>query len=290
MPTELSKAVFTERATHWARRVGVEFGETRLNEWIKQGLVEEGARRGNIGTRPVFRFGARHYRRVLQIILLYGRGIKDKNAVLVQLFLKGYGVRVFEVREPLRLELRRHRKRLNALVRSTRLDRSGDIPPKHMQSLVRSLGPADRRLADAEVVPAPTELVSLVRIARSPDPQTSSRAPPVGNSILSAVVPLLAGMLADDPEFPSPFEEIIMTASDEDYLEARGLFIVFKSNRSLSAVLLDAIQTVSYDACDGAVDAIQIALAQPEFSCTNFLTALRTIYLKKTRRRMWTVW
>ena len=61
----------------------------------------EGDRGGNVGKRPVYRYSCRHYRRVLQVLRIYARGIKGRDEILIMLFLNGHGVKPFEVREPM---------------------------------------------------------------------------------------------------------------------------------------------------------------------------------------------
>jgi hypothetical protein len=58
----------------------------------------------NVGQRPVYRYGRRHYRRVLQVLRLYARGIRQTDEILIMLFLNSYGVKPHEVREPLARE------------------------------------------------------------------------------------------------------------------------------------------------------------------------------------------
>jgi hypothetical protein len=86
----------------------VEFDLGRLREWIDNALVDEGDRGENIGKRPVYRYSYRHYRRVLQVLRRYARGIKGRDEILIMLFLNGHGVKPFEVRELIAQELLTH--------------------------------------------------------------------------------------------------------------------------------------------------------------------------------------
>ena len=70
----------------------VKFRKSLLDEWIDEGLVAKGDRLKNAGKRPVFRYGCRHYRRVLQVLRLYARGIKQIDEILIMLFINGDGV------------------------------------------------------------------------------------------------------------------------------------------------------------------------------------------------------
>ena len=116
----------------------MEFDLGRLNEWIDNALVDEGDRGENVGKRPVYRYGCRHYRRILQVLKLYSRGINGHDQILIALFFNGHGVKPFEVREPIAREFRRARTKLITMARSPRFEQDGVVPPKHRESLVRS--------------------------------------------------------------------------------------------------------------------------------------------------------
>jgi len=175
LPVALSKAELVERAAKWGATRGFKFKPSLLNRWIYEGLLAEGDRGGNVGKQPVYRYSYRHYRRVLQVLRLYARGIKGRNEILIMLFLNGHGVKPFEVREPIAQEFAKARAKLNALMRSSRFDEEGQVPPKHKESLVRSLGPGDERFVKAGVILPPDQMIAAVRAARSPDPDSKLR-------------------------------------------------------------------------------------------------------------------
>jgi hypothetical protein len=224
MPATLSKAALIQRAAAWAKRRGVGFTPARFNEWMKQGVVREGVRDRNEGKRPVYRYGCQHYRRVLQIVRLYSRGTRDRDAILIQLFLKGYGVQPSEVRDALLREFRMARGRINAMVRSTRFDDDREIPPSHKKSMTRSLGEADARFRRVDLVPSPDTMIAAARAARSPDPQDHARRTNIkrrGNLDEAVLVEILGGWLVNDTEFPNEVEVLIGRATDDQYAFAR---------------------------------------------------------------------
>jgi hypothetical protein len=224
MPATLSKAALIQRAAAWAKRRGVGFTPARFNEWMKQGLVWEGVRDRNEGKRPVYRYGYQHYRRVLQIVRLYSRGARDRDAILIQLFLKGYGVQPSEVRDALLREFRRARGRINAMIRSTRFDDDRQIPPNHKESMRRSLGEADARFRAVGMVPPPDTMIGAARAARSPDPQSRARSAKIkqlGNLDEAVLVEILGGWLVNDTELPNEVEVLIGRATDDQYSLAR---------------------------------------------------------------------
>jgi hypothetical protein len=148
---DLSKAELVERLTRRSVRYPGVFNEGLLDKWIEKGLAISGDRRENQGLRPTYRYGYRHYRRALQLVRLYAAGVRDRDAVLVQLFLSGYSVKPHEVREPLLTEFRKAREKINAPIRSIYIDRKGAIPPGRKRQLLEQFGPPDSRLLRAEV-------------------------------------------------------------------------------------------------------------------------------------------
>jgi hypothetical protein len=275
MPATLTKAALASRAAGWARSRAVDFGEGRLNEWLKQGLVKEGVRGPNQGNRPVYAFSWRQYRRVLQLIRFRARGIKTVDELFLQLFLKGYGVEVHEVREPLVRQYVRLRAKLNAFIRSTRADQTGAIPPKHFESLVRSLGSADSRLVAARLVPSPADLVAIIRVARGHELECSQIAC-LQNRFLRALAPFYVGLLASDSEFAGVIERFLGSTTDEEYRDTRRYFALTVAGPppELMAPLnpnSPAAQTLMRE----AVGAFRIAMTQPEFACMNFVLMLR---------------
>src|SRR5262245_1814144 len=108
-PGRLSKAELLRRLNEWSRtRYGGPFSESLLNDLMKDGSLPAFQRSKNEGLKPVFEASAQHYRRALQIKRLMSRGISGRDTLLIQLFLRGYGVEPWEVREAFRREYARH--------------------------------------------------------------------------------------------------------------------------------------------------------------------------------------
>lgn len=276
MPVSLSKAELVERAAKWGAARGFKFKPSLLNRWINEGLLAEGDRRGNVGKRPVYRYSCRHYRRVLQVMRLYARGLKGRDEILIILFLNGRGVKPFEVREPIEREFAKARATLNALMRSSRFDEEGQVPPKHKESLVRSLGPGDERFVKAGVILPPDQMIAAVRAARSPDPDSKLRK--VMNSRaedwrLQILKPALGGILSKDPEIPAEIDQIIANATDADLSLVSSILNLFRAVLSW----LESKNRSSEIA--GLLDGLLASFSQPEFIAAHF--ALQLTLLKR---------
>jgi hypothetical protein len=219
-PTALSKTEFIARVTDRARRYGVNFGRGRLDEWIKQALAFA-------GDPPKRTYGYRHYRRVLQLIRFHAHGVKDRDELLVQLFICGYGARAHEVREALLKEFRKARAKLNSPIRSIYADREGAIPAGRAKQFRREMGEADGRLQRAGFVPTDEFLIAAVRDARNPDYRNNSneQAPAPSQLAPHAWVDIFGGMLADGNEFATEFEHLIQRSGPEEYAQARNYFL-----------------------------------------------------------------
>ena len=201
LPVALTKRELVERAAKWGAPRGFELRNSLLNAWIDEGLVDEGDRGGNVGKRPVYRYSCRHYRRVLLVLKLYSRGIRSCDQILIMLFLNGHGVKPFEVREPIAREFGRARAKLIAMARSPRFDQDGVVPPKHKESLVRSLGTGDERFVKAGVILPPDQMIAAVRAARSPDPESKLRTIMSSGAEdwrLQILKPAMGGILSKD--------------------------------------------------------------------------------------------
>ena len=124
MPIALTKAELLKRAAKWGAKRKVTFRKSLLNEWTKKGLVfdDDRDRGDNDKKRPTYRYGCRYYRRVLQVLRLYARGVRQTDEILIMLFINRYGVKPHEVREPLAREFARVRAKINAQARSVRFD------------------------------------------------------------------------------------------------------------------------------------------------------------------------
>jgi len=144
---EFFKRLHKSPAIRRAGGTGITRG--RYDEWVKQALAPPAYRKQNKGMRAQYRYGPKHYRRALQLARLNARGIRDSDALIVQLFLHGYSVDPHAVREPLIKEASKALAQLHATVRSTFVSRSGEIPVASKASIVRSLGKLDPVFASA---------------------------------------------------------------------------------------------------------------------------------------------
>jgi hypothetical protein len=105
---ELSKSELLRRLDHRScSRYGEPFPESLFDDLQKDDLIPELKRSKNVGLAPTFFATWRHYRRALQLQRLRSVGIKGRDALRVQLFVRGYGLKVSEVRESLRDEFLR---------------------------------------------------------------------------------------------------------------------------------------------------------------------------------------
>lgn len=259
MAVWLRKAELAERAAKWGLTKDVVFTEALLSEWIDEALLAKGDRRGNKGNKPVFVYGYQHYRRTLQIIRLYSRGIKNKDAILILLFLSGYGIKPYQIREPLLKEMAKSRRVLNAQLRSTRFDETGEVPPKHKASLFRSIGNPDFRFSQAGIAPDAETLLRATRAMRSPDPDLKVEKIK-GNDprLIDLIINSFAGFLSQDDEYPNKWDNLVSEAKDPDLLKAREIVILIRDALCNSPQL-----SVSFAP---AAEAFRIAFAQRYFS------------------------
>jgi hypothetical protein len=170
-PRRLRRQEFVSRL--FARvqdRYGLELDEAWLHDLIKDGLVP-GAddREPNVGLRPVYTYGFRSYRRALQIARLRREGFVERDAIRIQLFLRGYGEH--DIRQPLWNQYSKHGRSLLAQIRSGYIDNWKDVPEKHKSSLIRAMGPLDAQLASAGFQLPPDLLINW-RVRQSKHPRT----------------------------------------------------------------------------------------------------------------------
>ena len=82
------KAEFIQRVARRARtRYGKDFTETTFNDLLKDHLLPPASRGENKGKRPVYLYDCRTYRRALQVVRLQAKGVIDRDAIRIQLFL-----------------------------------------------------------------------------------------------------------------------------------------------------------------------------------------------------------
>lgn len=272
MPVALTKAELIERAANWGASRGVKFRKSLLNELIDKGLVPEGDRLKNVGKRPVYRYGCRHYRRVLQVLRLYARGIRQTDEILIMLFLNRHGVKPHEVREPLAREFARVRAKVNAQARSARFDQEGTIPSKHKASLIRSLGQADDRFVAANIVLPSTQMIEVMRAARSPDPESAQRNPKFASAETVPVAMLqflFGGLMAVEDDDVGEAERLLRNASNSDLEAARSMLL------SIRWVFASAPITSSKVILGPFREAYLASFAQPEFVTIQLVNMLR---------------
>jgi len=273
LPVALTKAELVKRAAKWGAKRGPKFRKSILNEWIDKGLVDEGARTKNVGKRPVFHYGRRHYRRVLQILRLYARRIRRTDQILIMLFFHGYGVKAHQVRESLAREFARGRAKVNAQARSTRFDLVGVIPPKHKESMIRSLGRADERFVAANAVLPGAQMIEVMRAARNPDPESAQRNPKfasVETVPVAALQSLMGGLMAaGDDDDVGEAERLLRNASNSELEAARSTLL------SIRQVYASAPIASSKVILGPLRDAYLASFSQPEFVTVQLVNMLR---------------
>jgi hypothetical protein len=281
-PAAIQKAAFVERVARRAERCGVHFDVIKLDEWIKQGLAFKADRAPSESRRPIYTYGHRHYRRALQLVRLYGSGIKDRDAILLQLFLREYSVRPHEVRDSLLKEFRKARRKLNAAANSIYADRIGPIPAGRRRQIKRQLGQPDHRLVKTGMVPSDDFIIEVVRAARTPKVaqlqesfgeacfQDGLDLEHLSHSIVKAVC---SGMLVEDDEQKTEIERLIVSSTAAEYEQARMVFISVRSMFGVASLSREGF------IAEG-VEAIWLSLLSREFAAFFFVMALRITAIK----------
>ena len=150
-------------------RYGEPFSEGVLNDLIKDGLVPALERSKNEGLKPLYVASALHYRRALQIKRLMSRGMLRRDTLRIQLFLRGYGVKPWEIRDAVRQEYARHLRSASSKVRSTYPENTRDIGPRHKSSLRKQMGELDNRLKDAGLEMPTDFYIEMIRAGKATD-------------------------------------------------------------------------------------------------------------------------
>ncbi len=256
-PRLLSPKEFAARLLRRIRsRYDPNLDDARLRRWlhdlIKDALLFGATRHGNDGLRPVYGYDFRSYRRALQIARLRGVGIVERDAIRVQLFLRGYGEK--DIRQAVWNQYSKNGRSLLAQVRSGYVDNAKEIPPIHKASLVEALGELDSRLGDAGLQLPNDYYIASLRTAKQA--QTNWNAvdqksinkirrlrETLFEAIASAVVPCFAGLLMfsskDDREAAGrdPVEEHIFAASPEEFEQARDAYSVFTNPAVIQLIM-----------------------------------------------------
>ena len=187
----------------------------------------------------------------------------------------------FEVREPIAREFARARAKLNALMRSSQFDEEGQVPPKHKESLVRSLGPGDERFVKAGVILPFDQMVAAARAARSPDPESKLRKIMHSGAEdwrLQLLKPALGGILSEDPEIPAEIDQIMANATDADLTLGASILNLFR------AVLSWLESKNRSPEIAGLLSGLLASFSQPEFIAAHFailLTLLKQFPIDK---------
>jgi len=255
----LKKAEFDERIRAWAaRRYGLALPEDWIDDLIREGLIPEALRAENDGLAPLYVYDRISYRLALQIARLRRDGFIRRNAIRVQLFLRGYSVSIRDVRSAVWPEYRNLATHLSAQVRSRYIDNYRDIPDKQKERLGRSLGPLDPRLKDAGYKLEDNVYISMLRDAKQKpvdfDDKSFDAALRMMSSgdfrysaLANALRYLFRGLLITESVEVGPTEKddylqaIIGGASHKEYLSAREYFRVITSRHFADAC--DLIET-----------------------------------------------
>ena len=229
----------------WRARAdhGLVFDAASLNDLIKDGLMPAATRIGHIGRKPHYGYDWKAYRRGLQLVRLRARGVVGRDAIKVQLFVCGYSLPAYDLREALWNEYRNHTVSLLSKTRSRYIQNTRVIPPKHRAALIRVMGDLDSDLDGAGLRLDPDIYIEAFRSGLSGPWQTPSiplmisaaienfRRNETWETAVQPFLPLIAGLLLveDSAAFePSGkvdyIERVIRQASDERLNRVQNLF------------------------------------------------------------------
>ncbi len=211
-----------------------------LNDLMKHGLVPTGVRVENRGKHPQYTYYARAYRRALQIVRLRERGIVGQDAIRIILFLNGYSLPAWDVREALVREWPKHVKSVLAHVRSGYLNNQRPIPASHRSSLIKKLGPLDDRLEAGGFALPSDQMIEGLRLSlqepvrlESIDIFDMARHMGIDNQsfqqLSGSITPVLSGLLMSDPAADALdgqldfLESVIINSTDAQLDIAREL-------------------------------------------------------------------
>jgi hypothetical protein len=205
---ELSKAELLGRLDRRSRsRYNAPFLESLFDDLQKDDLIPALERSQNVGLSPTFFATWRHYRRALQLQRLRSVEIKGRDALRVQLFVRGYGLEAWEVREALRKEFLRGLRELRPQLKSGYFSNSREPGPRHLASAERQLGIIDSRFESAELKQPTDFYLGKVRLG-------------FGAASCSPLAEV-EGILSAD-QSGHPLLDKALSASDDDYSSARA--------------------------------------------------------------------
>jgi hypothetical protein len=209
----LSKTVLIQRLDARSRsRYAGGFLESWYDTLTDSGLIDRLERGPNAGLVPVYFATRAHYRRALQLKRMHSRGITGRDAQLIQLFLRGYGVQAHQVAGALREEIIRTITKFRPMLRSGYFQNSRDPGPKHSESVERQMGRLDPRFEAAGLKQPPEFYLEFIRSAFSAGSGHSSG--------------MIEGILLEQTETDS-LPEIVESALKfhrDAYLEVRSIF------------------------------------------------------------------
>ena len=207
---ELSEPEFLCRLDERSRsRYGEPFPKSLLDDLQKDDLVPTLDRSKNDGLSPRYFATCRHYRRSLQIQRLRSLGIKGRDALRVQMFIRGYGLKVSEVRGAVRDEFLRGLRELRPQLRSQYFHKAREPGSSHLAAVERQLGTIDSRFEAAGLKQPVRFYLDKVRLGFGS----------VSRSGLAEMEGLLLTGLDDRP-LPKLIEAAL-NATDEHYISAR---------------------------------------------------------------------
>ena len=282
-----------ERVAEWSlARFGQDFPGSLFDDLVEDGLIPKGERQKNLGIHPVYDFACPSYRRARQIARLRSKGIVGRDAIRVQLFLRGYSQPVWDVREALRKEYVSFVKAISKKIRSSHANGWGEIGPSHKASFVGQAGELDRRFEAAGLKLAADQIIEFIRYARQqPVKQVSEsftgaleeslRRKPAFQQLAAHLVGLFSGLLMFEPDLKvsdievSELSKLISSVEDEAFIRARRLYgvIVHSRFRGFWQVLRTDTQVEERrPASEAALSAIR---DEPGFAAATLVQCLR---------------
>jgi len=209
---ELSKKELLRRLDDRSRsRYGEPLPESLFDDLQKDDLIPTLGRSDNDGLSPTYFATCQHYCRTLQLQRLRSKQIKGRDALRVQLFVRGYGLKVSEVRGALRSEFLRGLRELRPQLRSQYFRRGDREPgPGHLGAVEGQLDEIDPRFKAAGLTQPTTFYLNQVRLGFGV----------VSRSFLAPLEGLLLAGLDDHP-LPKLIEDAL-NASDDEYVSARA--------------------------------------------------------------------
>jgi hypothetical protein len=209
---ELSKKELLRRLDDRSRsRYGEPVPESLFDDLQKDDLIPTLERSENDGLSPTYFATSRHYRRALQLQRLRSIEIKGRDALRVQLFVRGYGLKVSEVRGALRSEFLRGLQELRPQLRSQYFRRGDREPgPGHLGAVERQLDQIDPRFESAGLKQPTKFYLNHTRLGFGV----------LSRSFLAPLEGLLLAGLDDHP-LPKLIEDAL-NASDDEYVSARA--------------------------------------------------------------------